>query len=70
MKIFTQNDEKNTLLKRTGVFLFKVVVNCIQEGKLLSIVEHKNPDRYPNQRMYIIEFNNYVYLVPFIKTEK
>ncbi|MEW6526100.1 MAG: toxin [Spirochaetota bacterium] len=70
MKTFNWNEEKNKLLKNERGICFEDIIHCIQNGKLLSIVEHKNPDKYPDQKIYVIEFNSYVYLVPFIETEK
>ncbi len=42
----------------------------LEHGKLLAIVEHHNPSKYPNQRIYIIEIENYAYLVPFIESDE
>jgi hypothetical protein len=33
---------------------------------LLDVIEHPNPDKYNRQKIYVIEINNYVYLVPFV----
>jgi len=35
-----------------------------------AILKHKNQVRYPGQKIYIVEINNYAYLVPFIETER
>jgi hypothetical protein len=35
-----------------------------------DILNHKNQKRYPDQKIYAVEINNYVYLVPFVETEK
>ncbi|HOJ29886.1 MAG TPA: BrnT family toxin [Spirochaetota bacterium] len=70
MKAFKWNEEKNKLLKNERGICFEDIISCILNDKLLSIVEHKNPDKYPGQKMYVIEFNRYVYLVPFVENEK
>ena len=36
---------------------------------MLVILKHTNQKRYPGQKIYVVEINNYVYLVPFIETE-
>jgi hypothetical protein len=36
---------------------------------LLNIVPHHNPEKYPNQKLFIVEIRNYVYYVPFIENE-
>jgi hypothetical protein len=43
-------------------------LQAISEGRILDIVEHPNPDKYPSQRIFIIEINQYIYLVPFVET--
>ncbi|WP_232048144.1 hypothetical protein [Rickettsia conorii] len=32
----------------------------------MDIIEHPNPNKYSKQKMYIVKFNEYAYLVPFI----
>ncbi|WP_232202656.1 hypothetical protein [Rickettsia montanensis] len=32
----------------------------------MDIIEHSNPNKYSEQKMYIVKFNEYAYLVPFI----
>jgi hypothetical protein len=49
---------------------FEVVLSAIEEGKILDIVDHPNQEKYPNQRMFIIEINQYVYVVPFVENEQ
>jgi len=31
---------------------------------------HPNQERYPGQRIFVIEIDGYAYLVPFVETEK
>jgi len=33
------------------------------------ILEHANPDRYPGQRIFVVQRDDYVYLVPFLEDE-
>jgi hypothetical protein len=32
-------------------------------------LEHPNPDRYGGQRIFVVEREDYVYLVPFVEDE-
>jgi hypothetical protein len=34
---------------------------------LLDDIGHSNSDKYPNQRMYIVLLNGYVFCVPYIE---
>ena len=41
----------------------------MKEKVLLDVVKHPDPSKYPNQRMFIINIENYAYLVPFVDSE-
>ena len=38
------------------------------QNKILDVYNHPNSDKYPNQKIYEIGIDDYVYLVPFVKT--
>lgn len=67
---FRWNEEKNEQLKRDRGIGFEQVVYAIESGNLLDVVDHHNPEQYPNQWIYIININHYVHLVPFVKEGK
>ena len=48
---------------------FEGVVFHIERGDLLDILEHPNQQRYPGQRIFIINIADYAYLVPFVESE-
>ncbi len=61
--------EKNKkLVAERGVSFEKVVV-CIENSQVLAIIENPNK-KYNDQMVFIIELNNYVYYVPFIKEKE
>lgn len=64
---FNWDDGKNQLLKRTRSIGFEDIVVAIQEGDLMDVVEHPNKHRYPNQKIYLVAYQNYVYAVPFVR---
>ncbi|EDP75529.1 hypothetical protein [Hydrogenivirga sp. 128-5-R1-1] len=41
------------------------MVIAINEGRTLDILEHPDRERYPNQRLLIVEIGGYAYVVPF-----
>ena len=67
MKYFAWDDEKNAKLKAERGIGFEDVVFHIERGDLLDILEHPNPDRYAGQRIFVVERDDYVYLVPFVE---
>ena len=69
MKYYDWNEEKNETLKKTRNISFEVIVIQIEMGSLLNILEHPNKQKYKNQKIFVVEYENYVYLVPFIEEE-
>lgn len=70
MKYFDWNNEKNEeLIKDRGVS-FEEVVFCIMHNGLLDIIAHSNKSKYPNQSIFIVSIDNYVYLVPFVEEDE
>jgi len=70
MKYFEWNIEKNEELKAERDVMFEDVVLSIMHGMLLDTVEHPNKKKYPNQKIFIVNVNDYAYLVPFVEEEK
>ena len=64
---FTFSAEKNFKLKSERNISFEEIIAAIDNGQLLDILEHSNPEKYANQKIYIVEAKNYIYLVPFVK---
>lgn len=69
VKPFRWNDEKNTLLQADRGISFEVVVTAIAEDKLLDAIEHPNQEKYPAQRIFVVEIDRYVYMVPFVESD-
>jgi uncharacterized DUF497 family protein len=68
-KPFRWNDEKNTLLQADRGISFELVVTAIAEDKLLDVIEHPNQEKYPSQRIFVVEIDRYVYMVPFVESD-
>jgi uncharacterized DUF497 family protein len=70
MKYYSWNHGKNKRLKVERNVSFEEVVFHIERGQLLDIVEHPNQEKYKGQRIFIVNINDYAYLVPFVETER
>lgn len=68
MKHFAWSTEKNEILKREREVSFEAVVFHIERGDLLDILEHSNQERYPGQRIFVVNIDDYAYLVPFVES--
>jgi uncharacterized DUF497 family protein len=70
MKAIRWNEEKNQTLKAEREVGFEDVLIAIEEGGLMDILEHTHPEKYPNQRIFVININQYIFLVPFVENEE
>ena len=64
---FDWNTEKNQQLIEQRGMSFERIVSGIEQGNLVDVVEHPNQDRYPGQLIYVVDIDDYMYLVPFVK---
>ena len=62
--------EKNQQLIEDRGISFEDVVFYLQRGALLDDIKHPNEEKYPNQRVFVIDVDGYVYLVPYIEDRK
>jgi hypothetical protein len=67
MKYFDWNDEKNEVLKKTRGVSFEQVELAIALGDLIGRIRHPNSEKYPNQKIFLVQIENYVYSVPYIE---
>lgn len=69
MKYFSWDAAKNESLKRDRKISFEEIVFCIENGEVLDVLEHPNQERYKGQQIFVVNVENYAYLVPFVETE-
>ena len=67
MKHFRWNHQKNAELKNERDISFEQIVLAIEGDGLLDTITHPNLERYPNQSVFVVVFEGYVYLVPFVE---
>lgn len=70
MKYFDWNIDKNEELIKDRGISFEEVVFCIMHDGLLDIIEHTNKAKYPDQNIFIVNIDDYVYLVPFVEDDE
>ena len=62
------NEEKNNILKKERNISFENIIQAIEDKKIIGIID--NPSiNYPTQKCFLIEINDYIYLVPFVKND-
>lgn len=67
--IFDWNEEKNEKLKLERGISFEEILNAIWDDKIIDILPSANIEKYPNQQQFVINFNGYPTVVPFVKDE-
>ncbi len=70
MKPINWNPVKNQQLISERGISFEDVVFYMQQGALLDDVVHPNSDKYPNQRVFVINIDDYAYLIPYVEDRK
>ena len=67
MSGFDWNDEKSEFLERTRGICFEDVVIHVQNGCVIEVIRHPNRERYPKQNIMVLDVEDYIYLVPYVK---
>lgn len=70
MGYYRWDPEKNERLEATRGISFEQIVLHIERGDVLGLYEHPNHERYPDQRILVVNVGNYASLVPFVETEE
>ena len=68
-KYFNWDPEKNQLLLVQRGISFERIVFEIASGNELAVLEHPNQERYPGQKISMVQVDDYVHAVPFVETE-
>lgn len=70
MPLFDWSDKKNKLLRRERGIAFEDIVYHMGQGDLLDTIEHPNQARYSGQRIFVVNVEGYVCLVPFVEDDE
>jgi len=67
--VFDWHIEKTDWLRQVRGITFEEIVYHIQAGNLLDVLEHANPRKYPGERIFIVNVDGYICLVPFVESD-
>ena len=70
MKIFIWNADKNHILIEERGKSFEELDFHIQNGDLIDDICHPNANDYPNQRIFIVNIDDYAYVVPHVENDR
>ena len=68
MKYFAWDEEKNERLRAQRGISFEGIVFHVQRGDLLDVLEHPNQEKYRDQKLFVVDSNGYIHLVPFVES--
>ena len=69
MKPFRWDPEKNNKLKAERGISFESMVVAVESGGLLDVLAHPSQAKYPRQRILVVAYDSYAYLVPFVEDD-
>ena len=70
LKKIQWNAEKNEIIKQERGISFELIIDYIEKGQVLDDMEHPNQEKYAHQKIFVINVDDYVYLVPYVENEQ
>jgi len=58
------NPDKNIELMLERAVSFEEILSSIEQGGLLTVLDHPNQRKYPNQKIWVVKLRDYAHLVP------
>ncbi|HBX53145.1 MAG: toxin [Bacteroidetes bacterium RIFOXYA12_FULL_35_11] len=55
--------------RKRRIVSFEEIVLAIEDGLIIDIFDHPNQEKYSGQKIYAVNYNDYIYLIPFIETD-
>ena len=68
-KPFVWDDSKNAWLIVERGISFDEIAYYIMNGHLVDVILNENQDKYPGQRIFVVNCAGYIHLVPFDESE-
>lgn len=62
--------DKNAWLIRERGISFEQIIALIESGHLVQVLEHHDRERYPNQVLYEVDVDGYIYVVPIVREHR
>ncbi len=60
--------EKSAKLKAERGIGFEQIIALLETEQFLEIIEHPNQAKYPNQKVFVVNLEGYIYWVPFVQS--
>jgi len=66
---FVWNEDKNNILKQQRNISFEQILTAIEEKLVMDVIEHPNKAKYKGQIYIMVNYNDYIYVVPAVISE-
>jgi sortase (surface protein transpeptidase) len=63
--IYSWDETKNRYLSINRNMSFERTLVALEEGDILQVLQNPNQYKYKNQKIYILNIDNYAWVVPF-----
>lgn len=70
MKELRFDQKKDEWLRHTRGIGFNDIIEAINQGCPLKIIDHPNKKNHSNQKFYLVTINNYIYVIPVVEEDK
>ncbi len=68
MKLINWNKDKNIWLKKCRKICLEDVLYYMDNNIVIDDIEHPNKERNPNQRIFVLDIEEYIYLAPYVES--
>ncbi|MFN7097593.1 MAG: toxin [Gammaproteobacteria bacterium] len=65
LTIYDFDPDKNAWLIENRGISFEQILAVLESKGPIDVINHPNTVKYPHQQMYVVELQDYIYLVPF-----
>ena len=64
---FDWNPKKNEWLKDKRNVSFEEIALLLASGHIWKLMDHPNPQKYPNQKVFLVPIDGYIHFIPFVR---
>ena len=63
------DNEKSNKLKEERNISFEDIAVALEQGGLVDLIDHPQQGKYPDQKIMVVSWGDYIYLVPCVRTK-
>jgi uncharacterized DUF497 family protein len=63
---FVWNEDKNNVLRQQREISFEQILTAIEDKQVMDVIEHPNKAKYKGQIYIMVNYDEYIYVVPAV----